>query len=132
MSQSFTRSLSFDAYMILESDKTASLVDVRTTLEQKKLGMPDLKRIQKQLISIPLTNEEKTEINPHFISTLEDKIPNKSHAVFFICHSGQRSGTACSLVYERGYKNSYNISDGFCGESNNGWKFIGLPWELRG
>ena len=57
--------------------------------------------------------------------------------IFLICRSGQRSQEAATYLNKIGYRNCYNISDGFEGYKDssghralvNGWKYNSLPWK---
>jgi rhodanese-related sulfurtransferase len=57
--------------------------------------------------------------------------------VVLICRSGKRSLEAGNLLISKGFKEVYNVSEGFEGEldeqhhrsTNGGWRFHGLPWE---
>jgi len=55
----------------------------------------------------------------------------KSLMIFFLCRSGYRSFIAANFIANMGYKNCYNISDGFEGNNQNkGWKQNNLPWQF--
>ena len=57
--------------------------------------------------------------------------------IFSICRSGHRSQEAAKYINKLGYKNCYNVSDGFEGYKDlgnhraqvNGWKYNLLPWK---
>lgn len=55
----------------------------------------------------------------------------RSLLIFFLCRSGYRSFIAANFVANMGYKNCYNISDGFEGNNQDkGWKQNNLPWQF--
>jgi rhodanese-related sulfurtransferase len=78
--------------------------------------------------------------NPDFISKVK-QIAKPDDMILVTCRSGGRSAMAINQLSEAGYKNVYNITDGFEGDkvedSNsvffgerkvNGWKNSGLPY----
>jgi len=62
---------------------------------------------------------------------------NQEDLIFSICRSGHRSQEAANYINKLGYKNCYNVSDGFEGYKDlgnhraqvNGWKYNLLPWK---
>jgi rhodanese-related sulfurtransferase len=65
--------------------------------------------------------------------------------LLLMCRSGNRSASAVNLLAKAGYKNVYNIYDGFEGDKVqdeasyfngqrmvNGWKNSGNPWTYKG
>jgi len=78
--------------------------------------------------------------NPDFISKVK-QIAKPDDIILVTCRSGGRSAMAVNQLAEAGYKNVYNITDGFEGDKVedpnsvflgqrivNGWKNSGLPW----
>jgi rhodanese-related sulfurtransferase len=78
--------------------------------------------------------------NPDFISKVK-QIAKSDDIILVTCRSGGRSAMAVNQLADAGYKNVYNITDGFEGDkvedSNsvffgerkvNGWKNSGLPY----
>jgi rhodanese-related sulfurtransferase len=126
-----------ESWKIMENDKSAELVDVRTSAEWCFVGIPDLSSISKKLIQIEWQEFPTMEVNGDFMTILSKKIPNKDKPIFFLCRSGGRSAMAADLATQCGYKQCYNIKEGFEGalDSNkhrsnvSGWKFHQLPWE---
>jgi rhodanese-related sulfurtransferase len=57
--------------------------------------------------------------------------------VFLLCRSGARSRAAAIALTEAGFRQAFNISDGFEGDADqdghrcnrNGWKAENLPWR---
>ena len=57
--------------------------------------------------------------------------------IFLICRSGKRSAEAAEILNKDGYRNLFNVNDGFEGNKDkdghrnsiNGWRFNNLPWE---
>jgi rhodanese-related sulfurtransferase len=53
-----------------------------------------------------------------------------------ICRSGARSAAAAAALTGAGYRNAWNVAQGFEGDRDDeghrgtvgGWKAVGLPW----
>ncbi len=73
--------------------------------------------------------------NPDFLGQLGEATA-KDEPVMFLCRSGNRSHFAAALATQAGWRECYNILEGFEGDrdpnqhrsSFNGWKHAGLPW----
>ncbi len=78
--------------------------------------------------------------NPDFIAKVK-QIANPNDTLLVTCRSGGRSAWAVNQLAEAGFKNVYNITDGFEGDKVedpnsvflgermvNGWKNSGLPY----
>ncbi|MFY9590073.1 rhodanese-like domain-containing protein [Rickettsia endosymbiont of Halotydeus destructor] len=123
------------AYSLIMADKDAVLIDVRTQEEWKTTGVPCLSDNNKvvflswQLAPNMLLNKD---FEPQFISSIKNTKSN----IFFLCRSGYRSLSAATFIAQvncenGGYKNCYNIIDGFEGNNRDiGWKQNNLPWQL--
>lgn len=107
----------------------ATLVDVRTTAERNFVGsVPGSEPIE-------WTTYPRGERNPAFLDQLEDAAP-KDVPVLFLCRSGVRSHHAAIAATEAGWKEAYNILEGFEGDKDaeqhrgnvGGWRKAGLPW----
>lgn len=119
---------SLEAYKLLGMDECTIVVDVRTTEEWQKIGIPKLDKDQVLFLSWRLLPDMSLnhEFNNQFIS----KVRNKNN-VLFLCRSGTRSHEAASCAGGLGYPNCYNIIDGFEGGDNGaGWKQNNLPWQV--
>lgn len=81
--------------------------------------------------------------NPDFIEQIKG-VFQPDDIILITCRSGGRSAMAVNQLAEAGYKNAYNITDGFegdkVGDSNsvffgermvNGWKNSGLPYTYK-
>ncbi|MEO6117913.1 MAG: rhodanese-like domain-containing protein, partial [Methylotenera sp.] len=74
--------------------------------------------------------------NTEFAKQLVETV-DKSLTVVFMCRTGGRSHNAAVVANQLGFKNVYNMLEGFEGEANslhqrtliNGWKHAGLPWS---
>jgi rhodanese-related sulfurtransferase len=106
----------------------AKFVDVRTEPELLYVGsVPGTEAIE--------WNRYPGIRNPDFLAELE-KIVRKDEPVMFLCRSGVRSHQAAIAATEAGWKEAYNILEGFEGDKDadghrntvGGWKFARLPW----
>jgi rhodanese-related sulfurtransferase len=80
---------------------------------------------------------------PDFIDRAR-KVAGPQDTLLVMCRSGGRSAMAVNLLANAGYKNVYNITDGFEGDTVkdpgsvfdgqhmvNGWRNSGLPWTYE-
>ena len=107
----------------------AKLVDVRTRAELDWVGrVPDAAFIE-------WNSYPEGRINPGFLEQLAG-VAQKDQPVMFLCRSGNRSHFAANLATQGGWRECYNVLEGFEGDrdaskhrsSVNGWKHAGLPW----
>ena len=80
----------------LENDDNAVVLDVRTD----ELG----EGVIKNAIHIDIYKGQE------FIDALEDLDKSKNYYVY--CRSGNRSGQACAIMDQLGFKNAYNLEGG--------------------
>lgn len=107
----------------------AKLVDVRTQPELHYVG-----RVPGAL-AIEWQTWPGGKPNPEFLDQLEDVV-DRDEPVMFLCRSGNRSHAAAEAATNRGWKEAYNILEGFEGDKDaeghrntvNGWRKAGLPW----
>jgi len=120
------------------------IIDVRTLEEYLYIGHPAM------AWNIPLffqtyewdvvKNHFPMKPNPDFIAKLK-QIANPNDVLLVTCRSGGRSAMAVNQLAAAGFKNVYNITDGFEGDTvadkesvfsgqrmKNGWKNSGLPF----
>ena len=128
------------AYAMLERDKSAVLVDVRTKAEWSYVGVPDISGLGKQVILLEWQQFPEMTINADFTASLEKTLLDKGAAadapVLFLCRSGVRSRAAAIAMSEAGWSQCFNIANGFEGPLDDkrrrgaleGWKAQGLPW----
>jgi rhodanese-related sulfurtransferase len=129
-----------DAYSILQDDKSAVLVDVRTQPEWTYVGVPDLSGIGKKALfaewqEFP-TMKVAADFVPHLLETLRAQGATAATPVLFLCRSGVRSRAAAIALTQAGQERCYNIAQGFEGPLDDkqrrgavdGWKARGLPW----
>ncbi|HEX7218620.1 MAG TPA: rhodanese-like domain-containing protein [Burkholderiales bacterium] len=107
----------------------ATLVDVRTKPEIQYVGrVPGSLAVEWQ--TYPGNRE-----NPEFIGELAASVP-KDTPVMFLCRSGARSHAAAEAAARAGWKEAYNVLEGFEGDKDaaqhrntvGGWRKAGLPW----
>jgi rhodanese-related sulfurtransferase len=104
------------------SSGIAELIDVRTGRELQRTGsVPNAPHIEW------LLNTDMSQ-NPNFLREL-DAIVNKGNVVLFLCRSGKRSVAAAETATQAGFRNVFNILEGFEGDGNPrlGWLNHRLP-----
>ena len=114
-----------DAFDILTKKVDSHLIDTRSDLEWKTTGIPDLSSINKETYLInwaPVFDQTFFEQYKKFLLIKF----NQKDSLFFICRSGSRSLIAAQFAIEFGFKNSFNIHDGFYNDNDQNWK-INLP-----
>lgn len=118
-----------EAYELLQRAPGARLIDVRTQAEWDWVGrVPDAVQIEWMTYPGMLPNET-------FMQELGQQV-DKESLVMFMCRSGARSHHAAMAATEAGFRDSYNVLEGFEGDkdddkhraSTGGWKAAGLPW----
>ena len=131
-----------DAWAILQTEKDARLIDVRTQAEWAYVGCPDLSELGHTLICIEWASFPNMSINPHFAGTVQEQLgQGKPGTIMFLCRSGVRSLYAAEAVTASYAKmgvavNCFSVAEGFEGDKDaagqrgkrNGWKFRGLAW----
>jgi rhodanese-related sulfurtransferase len=107
----------------------AKLVDVRTKPELQYVGsIPGAAAVEWQTWPGGKPNTE-------FLEQLAAVAP-KEQPVMFLCRSGARSHAAAEAATRAGWKEAYNILEGFEGDKDasghrstvGGWRKAGLPW----
>jgi rhodanese-related sulfurtransferase len=118
-----------EAYEILQHAPGAKLVDVRTHAEWNWVGtIPGAVQIEWNMYP-------SGHPNPDFIAELKQQVDPES-LVLFICRSGGRSHSAAVVAMQSGYRDVYNVLEGFEGDKDadghrnvkGGWRAAGLPW----
>ncbi|WP_423761431.1 rhodanese-like domain-containing protein [Burkholderia sp. NLJ2] len=118
-----------EAAWALFSAGDALLVDVRTAEERKFVGhVPES-------LHVPWATGTSLTRNPRFVRELEAKT-GKDAVVLLLCRSGNRSAQAAEAATKGGFKQVFNVLEGFEGDldegrhrgAHNGWRFRGLPW----
>jgi len=128
------------AYELLQTDKSAILVDVRTKAEWTFVGAPDLSPLNKEPVFIEWQEYPSMQVNPQFGERLRTAIADHggdaSTPLLFLCRSGARSQAAAKAMTAAGQLRCLNIAGGFEGSHDasrkrgavQGWKASGLPW----
>ena len=126
------------AHELLCKEPRAVLIDVRSEMEFLFVGHPV------GAVHVPWIDEPDWDINPNFVKHVRQlMLGGLSHMsekgsapVLLICRSGKRSLEAGEKLIEAGFKEVYNVLEGFEGEldenhhrsSVGGWRFHELPW----
>ncbi|MBK1698638.1 sulfurtransferase [Rhodovibrio salinarum] len=124
------------AWEILQDDPTAKLIDVRTQPEITFVGLPDLGRLGKAVVTVPWKTYPGMVANTQFVDEVRAAGVETGDTVLLLCRSGQRSAAAAQALSAQGFQRCYNVAEGFEGDKNadghrathNGWKVRGLPW----
>lgn len=107
----------------------AKLVDVRT--------IPELLYVGRVPGSLPIEWQTYPghHLNPEFLTQLA-QVAKPEDTLMFICRSGARSHSAAAAATQAGWRESYNVLEGFEGDKDaaqhrntvGGWRKAGLPW----
>ena len=119
-----------EAWEVLQLAPGARIVDVRTRAELDWVG-----RIP-GAVEIEWLVYPGNQPNPNFVAQLKHQVDPES-LVMFICRSGARSHAAAMAATEAGFRDAYNVLEGFEGDKDangqrnrvGGWRFAGLPWQ---
>ena len=107
----------------------AKLVDVRTKPEVQYVGkVPGS-------IALEWQTYPGNRPNPEFLGELA-AVTKKDDALMFLCRSGARSHSAAEAATQAGWRECYNVLEGFEGDKDaeqhrssvGGWRKAGLPW----
>ena len=118
-----------EAWRVVQEQNGVTLVDIRTAEELALIGsVPGAINIQWRLY-------EGWALNPRFLRDIKNRfLPND--VILLLCRSGVRSREAAELLASEGYRNCFNVLEGFEGDKNEagqrviaGWKVRGLPWS---
>ena len=132
-----------EAFDLLQKDKYAILIDVRTNKEHLAVGIPDLEEIGKETYVIEWKNSILPGFRKRFLNDFNKKLGLRDQGKYiFICRSGIRSNFAALTIEESFDSGNYNVrcfnvEDGFEGNEQHlghpqkltGWKNLGLPWK---
>lgn len=125
-----------EAYVALQADADAVLVDVRTSAEWSYVGLPDLSTIGKRVIPLEWQRFPDGALNTSFVEQLREAGVAEGAPIYFLCRSGVRSAAAAEVATAAGLGPAYNVSNGFEGPLDHdghrtvaGWKVAGLPWR---
>ena len=118
------------AHEFLHKNPDALFIDCRSEMEYLFVGHP----VGAQHVA--WNDGPDWEINPHFVGQVK-KIASMNRPVVLICRSGHRSVDAGLALEEAGFKEVFNVLEGFEGPLDEvhhrgtlgGWRKEGLPWE---
>lgn len=97
-----------EAYGLIKADANIAILDVRTA---------------KEFADGHVAGAVNIDVNQaDFAQKIDQLDRSKTYIVY--CRSGRRSSKAVGIMASKGFKNLYNVSDGFAGWSKNG-----LPFE---
>jgi rhodanese-related sulfurtransferase len=159
--------LSIEAYDMLNTVPNTYLIDVRTRAEYQFIGHPPTAYLFPYFFwtgELAKKGEEGWEYqfsnkNKSFVEAISEKF-QKTNNLLIICRDGTRSILAAKDLIKNGFKNVYNVKDGFEGphfpyfEDENrlkfyrqlakrnkipgynhrrfyGWQWWGLPWTYE-
>jgi rhodanese-related sulfurtransferase len=119
-----------EAHAILQNQTGAKLVDVRSRAELDFVG-----RVPGS-VEIELKSYPGMRPNPQFVDQLKQQVPADA-VVMFLCRSGGRSHETAAAAAQAGYRDAYNVLEGFEGDrdagghrnTTGGWRARGLPWS---
>jgi len=127
-----------DAFVALQADAAAVLVDVRTSAEWNYVGLPDLTQIGRRVVLLEWQHFPDGTLNGSFVEQLREAGVDEGVPIYFLCRSGARSAASAKAATAAGLGPAYNVSDGFEGQLDpdghrtlSGWKAAGLPWRQR-
>jgi rhodanese-related sulfurtransferase len=116
-----------EAFSLMQAG--AKLVDVRTKPELLYVG-----RVPGSLL-VEWQTYPGNARNPEFLNELSEAVEPED-TVMFLCRSGGRSHAAAATAAQAGFRDSYNVLEGFEGDKDaaqhrstvGGWRKAGLPW----
>lgn len=96
-----------EAYGLIKADTNIAILDVRTA---------------KEFADGHVAGAVNIDVNQtDFAQKIDQLDRSKTYIVY--CRSGRRSRKAVGIIAAKGFKNLYNVSDGFVGWSKNGLPF---------
>jgi rhodanese-related sulfurtransferase len=128
------------AYDYLLAHPEALFVDCRSEAEYFLVGHPLVERPGQEPLrphNICWADELKLEVNTGFVQDLAAIAGSTTRPVVIICRSGRRSVAAGEALEATGWREVYNVLEGFEGPldekfrrgTTGGWRLAGLPWE---
>lgn len=126
------------------SPETIKILDVRTLEEYIYVGHPAMAWNIPAFLQTTVWDPEKKyftyKMNPEFVAQVKE-VFQPDDTILITCRSGGRSALATNLMATLGFKNVYNITDGFEGDTvndpesayngkrlKNGWVNADVPW----
>ena len=123
-----------EAFELLQLDRNARLVDVRTRAELDWVGRPLVG--DGQYVHVEWTRYPGGVPNPEFLAQLQQAVRATDTPVLFLCRSAARSKLAAVAAAQAGFSKAFDLLEGFEGDKDSnghrktvsGWCFRGLPW----
>ena len=137
-----------EAYDKWKADpENVKILDVRSPEEYIFVGHPEMAwHIPLKIATYEMVDGKPTltmKVTPDFVERVK-KVFKPTDTILITCRSGGRSAAAVNLLADEGFKNVYNITDGFEGDAvkdpkspdhgkrvKNGWKNSGKPWTYE-
>jgi len=128
-----------EAFVVLQADAQALLIDVRSKAELELVGrIPTALNVEWMFYPGMLPNHDFSKQLIELVdnNNQDDSQQDRSQVLIFMCRTGGRSHSAAAAAAALGFSQAYNMLDGFEGELNseqqrtmiNGWRHAGLPW----
>lgn len=118
-----------EAWTLVQEHPSAKLIDVRSSEELTLIG-----RVPGAL-EIEWRQYPEWDLNPDFLAEVKSRVAPDDF-LLLLCRSGVRSREAAELLAREGFRNAFNVLEGFEGDKNAasqrivaGWKARGLPWS---
>jgi rhodanese-related sulfurtransferase len=127
-----------EAYALLQdgaqTGTRVKLIDVRTNAERDWVGRVAIAETQHG--AVQWSTYPGGAVNPDFVDQLAATGAGEDDVLLFLCRSGVRSRHAATLATAHGYRNCFDILQGFEGDKDasghrktvGGWCQAGLPW----
>jgi rhodanese-related sulfurtransferase len=120
------------AFEAMNANAGAVMIDVRTNAEWAFVGVPAVER----LLTLSWQQFPSMQVNEQFVTAVREAGIAEDADIYCICRSGARSAAAATALTQAGFKNCFNVAEGFEGDLDgerhrghtNGWKARGLPW----
>ncbi|KAF9587271.1 hypothetical protein IFM89_039518 [Coptis chinensis] len=104
------------AYEKIGEDADAQLLDIRSSVDFKEVGSPDIRGLKKKAVSVVYKGED----TPGFLKKLSLKFKEPENTTLFILDKFDgNSELVAELVTANGFKAAYAIKDG--AEGKRGW-----------
>lgn len=137
-----------EAFTAISAQPDIVMIDVRDPVEISFVGHPEpmdgnipLRTVSRKFN--PKNGKYEMTANTNFTIEVDALMTRLGHdktdPVFVTCRSGPRSAAAARLLFKAGYKNVWNLVEGFEGSidpntgarSKNGWRNASLPWSYK-
>ena len=123
-----------EALALLQADSSVRLIDVRTSAERDWVGVAAID--DRQHVAVQWSLYPGGMPNPAFLEQL-GQMAAPDQVLLVLCRSGVRSRHAATLATEHGYRQCFDILEGFEGDKDasghrktmGGWCVAGLPWN---